>query len=165
MIRFVLLFGVVIGLFHVLAATPFAEERAWPAYLRLNARVSAGLLQLAGQEATVDDRVVSGPGSSLLIERGCDAVHPSVLFIAAVLASPVALWTKWLGILIGTVVLMAINVVRIVSLYFIQRHVPSLFELMHVEVWQALFIFLAVLFWAVWAIWARGRSLGDHAAA
>jgi exosortase/archaeosortase family protein len=157
-IRFVLLFGLVIGIFHVLAATSFAEERAWPAYLRVNAQVSGGLLRMMGQEAVVDDRVLSGPGCSLLIERGCDAVHPSVLFIAAVLASPVLLWTKWPGILIGTFALMAINLVRIVSLFFIQRHVPSVFELMHVEVWQALFIFLAVLFWAIWAVWARKRS-------
>ena len=157
-VRFVLLFGLVIGIFQLLAATAFAEDTAWPAYLRLNAEVSGGLLRLVGQDAVVQDRVLSGPGCSLQIERGCDAVHPSVLFIAAVLASPVALWTKLPGIFVGTFVLMALNVVRIVSLFFIQRHVPSIFELMHVEVWQALFIFLAVLFWAIWAVWARKRT-------
>lgn len=160
-----LLFGLVIGVFHVLAATKFAEDVAWPAYLQLNAEVSGGLLRAIGQEAVVEDRVLSGPGCALRIERGCDAIHPSVLFIAAVLASPVALWTKWPGILVGTAALMGTNLVRILSLFFIQRHAPSVFELMHVEVWQALFIFLAVLFWAIWAVWARNKTAKQDAAA
>jgi heme/copper-type cytochrome/quinol oxidase subunit 2 len=38
--------------------------------------------------------------------------------------------------------------------------------MMHVEVWQALFIFLAVLLWLVWAAWAeRRRSAKVHVSA
>ena len=78
--------------------------------------------------------------------------------ISSRLASPVALWTKLPGVFIGTFALMSLNLVRIVSLYYVRRYRPDVFEFMHVEVWQALFIFLAVLFWALWAVWATRRG-------
>jgi len=103
------------------------------------------------------DRELHGPGFSLSIERGCDAIHPSALFVAAVLASPVALWTKLPGCLAGTFVLMALNLLRIVSLFYAKIYWPRAFDVLHVEVWQALFILLAVLLWAAWAAWALRR--------
>jgi len=37
---------------------------------------------------------------------------------------------------------------------------------MHLDVWQSLFIFLAILLWAVWATWERSRARKKrHAAA
>jgi exosortase/archaeosortase family protein len=59
---------------------------------------------------------------------------------------------------IGPLVLLVTNLARIVSLYFVQIHWPSAFELLHVEVWQAAFIFLAVVLWIVWARWALSRG-------
>ena len=57
--------------------------------------------------------------------------------------------------------MLAINLVRIVSLFYIRIHFPAAFEIMHVEVWQALFIFLALLCWIVWAVWAKRASESD----
>lgn len=153
-----LLFGLFTALLYAATITPFAERRAWPAYLRLNAEVCATILGWLGEKATAIDRAIVSPRSSLLIERGCDAVHPSALFAAAVLASPVAAWAKLPGIVLGTLLLMLTNLIRIISLFYIQIHFPRAFELMHVEVWQALFIFFALALWAVWASWALSRS-------
>ena len=162
--RFVGLFGLFMGLFYAATFTPLAEERAWPAYLRWNAEASGSILRLLGQAATVEDRSIRSPRSALLIERGCDAVQPSALFVAAVLASPVVWWSRVAGMVAGTVLLMLLNLVRIVTLYFAQIHFPRIFETLHVEVWQALFIFLAVLLWVGWAAWAlRQRPLRTDA--
>jgi hypothetical protein len=30
--------------------------------------------------------------------------------------------------------------------------------MMHIDVWQAIFIVLALLFWITWARWAKGRA-------
>jgi exosortase/archaeosortase family protein len=146
-------------LFYGVTLTPIARERAWPAYLEWNAEASGAILRALGENVVVSDRLVRGEvGAGLLIERGCDAVHPSGLFLAAVLAAPVALRLKLPALLLGPVVLMVTNLVRIVSLYFAQIHAPSVFELLHVEVWQAAFVFLAVMLWIAWARWALRRG-------
>jgi exosortase/archaeosortase family protein len=128
-------------------------------YLNLNASVSGALLNFLGQDVIVSGRAVSSPQVSLLIERGCDAIHPSALFVSAVVAFPVALRAKLLGAAGGVALLMIANLIRIISLFYIKIHFPRAFDMMHVEVWQALFIFVAVLLWLLWAAWAeRKRS-------
>ena len=163
-IRFVGLFAVFMAIFYAITITPFAENTAWPSYLSLNATVSGVILNGLGQDVTVDERAIRSPaGGSLLIERGCDAIHPSGLFASAVLASPVPLWTRLAGMFVGTFLLATTNLIRIISLYFVQIHWRDLFDMMHVEVWQALFIFLAVLLWVVWAGWAVKRGAQEEA--
>lgn len=160
-LRFVVLFGVFMGLFYACTLIPFADQRAWPAYLRVNAQASAGILRVLGEQATTREESINSPRGSLRIARGCDAVQPSALFVAAVLASPVSMWAKLPGMILGTVLLILLNLVRIVSLFYIQIYFPRAFEVMHIEVWQALFIFLAIALWAWWAWWAVGRGAAD----
>ena len=156
--RFVLIFAVCMGVFYVITITPLFERHGWIPYLDLNARVSASILNLFGEQATVDGRIVNSPRASLVIERGCDAIHPTMLFLAAVLAAPTSIRSKLFGMIVGTVFLMLTNLVRIVSLFYVKFHWPGAFQVMHVEVWQALFIFLALLCWILWASWAvRGK--------
>ena len=55
---------------------------------------------------------------------------------------------------LGMAVLLAFNVVRIISLYYTGVYFPKAFETMHIDVWQALYIFLPIFFWIVWSRWA-----------
>ena len=87
-----------------------------------------------------------------------------MLFISAVLASPVAFLSKVPGLLIGFLFLMAMNLVRVISLFYIGIYFPSAFNTAHHDVWQAVFIILSILAWALWAIWAvRKTPLGADA--
>ena len=156
-LSFVLIFGALMGAFYALGITSTFEQKCWAPYLNLNAVASGQLLRVLGHEVTVSQQTIRSPQASLVIARGCDAIHPSALFVAAVLASPVSMWAKLPGAVIGTVFLMLTNLVRIITLFYIQIHAPQIFQIVHVEVWQALFIFLAILCWVVWARWAVGR--------
>jgi exosortase/archaeosortase family protein len=49
--------------------------------------------------------------------------------------------------------LLILNLVRIVSLFLIGVYFHRIFDLTHIDVWQALFIFLAVLLWILWLLW------------
>ncbi|MHC4093523.1 MAG: archaeosortase/exosortase family protein [Planctomycetota bacterium] len=165
-LAFFLVFGLLMGLFYVASITVFFEEFVWIPYLRLNANATASILSMLGQDIYLDDRTISTTGVSLVIERGCDAIYPSALYFTAVLAFPVSLRRKLPGAVVGVVALLLINLVRLVSLYFVAVYWSRAFEMMHLEVWQALFIFLAVLFWGTWAWWAtRSRSVHADAAA
>ncbi len=165
-LRFMLLFALLMGLFYVASITVFFEEVVWIPYLRLNAGASGAILSMLGQDVAVADRALTSARCSLLVERGCDAIYPAALYLTAVLAFPVSSRRKLPGMVVGAVALMLINLVRIVSLYFVAAYWPKAFKMMHLEVWQALFIFLAVLFWGTWAWWAtRSRSVHADAAA
>ena len=64
---------------------------------------------------------------------------------------------RFSGVLVGVLGLFALNQLRIVSLYFAGIHTPDLFEMLHLEVWQMLFIAASVGLWLAWAAWVLRR--------
>ena len=153
-VRAAVVFAVLMGLFYGFIHSPFVGPEAFEPYLELIASVSAGLLGILGQPTSVADTSINSPDFSMRIVRGCDGIEPTAAFVAAVLASPVSLWAKLPGILIGTMALVVINVVRLVSLFFIGVYVPTVLDFMHFDFWQGAFIVLAICFWAIWVQWA-----------
>ena len=64
-----------------------------------------------------------------------------------------ATWTSFL-------ILLLINLVRLVSLFFIGVYWPKALDVMHEDVWQAAFIVLAIVLWAIWVQWATRPGTG-----
>jgi exosortase/archaeosortase family protein len=162
--RFIGLLILFLGCFYFLLATNLAREWIVPGYLHLWADVSAAALRTLGEQASSSGFTVSSPRFRFDILHGCDAIDPTVLFIAAVLASPVGWRRKVLGLLFGVTFLLVMNLIRVLSLYYIGVHAPSMFELMHYEIWQAVFIVFSILCWGLWAIWAvKGQASQSNA--
>jgi exosortase/archaeosortase family protein len=153
-LRFVLLLtGLMIG-FNAVFYLWLAESSFFTGYLSLNARACAWVLRLLGEDAAASETLLTSPRFGLELKHGCDALQPSAFFIFAMLASPVArpLRQRVAPILIGTLVLLMLNVVRIISLYYAGIYYPSAFETLHLDVWQAAFIFSPLIFWLAWAL-------------
>lgn len=156
--RAVLIFLALLAAFYTFEFTHLARGPARHAYLRWIANTSARILTVMGHDAEADGTDVRSSRFSVKIVRGCDALDPTAAFVAAVFASPVSLWSKLPGLLIGTASLLLINLVRVVSLFYIGIHFPAAFKFMHHDVWQAAFVVLAVVFWLIWVQWATRRS-------
>lgn len=160
-LRFLLIFGLLIAAYFLATTTAAVEKRFIPWYLERSAVVCGHVLNLFGDDdVAIKGNVMQSKSTrrSVSVERGCDALAPSALFVSAVLASPVALRSRLLAALGGTLLLLVINLVRIISLYLTRIHWPKAFDVMHLDVWQSLFIFFAILLWAVWATWERARA-------
>lgn len=156
---FVLLFATLMGLFFAVSTIGFVNVKVLPAYMRANARASVVILNLFGEGAKARDTSVISPRYSVNIQHGCDAIAPSGLFLAAVLAFPASMRSKLPGLLIGTLVLAMINLIRIVTLFYTGIYWPKWFEAVHVDVWQPIFILLSLTFWIIWALWATREPL------
>jgi len=128
--------------------------------LELNASLSAVVLRLLGEDALADGNLLSSPRLTLTIYKGCDALEPFGFYVAAVVAFPAGFRRQLVGIVCGAAFMLLFNQVRIVSLYYVGIHHPSLFETMHREVWQAVFIALGLvlfLIWMQWTFWMHDR--------
>ncbi len=158
--RFVGLFVLLMGLFYGLTFVPVLNKRFLPYYMEFNARASAGILSVLGEGASANGTAVVSARYSVDIRHGCDAIEPSALFIAAVLAFPGRWLSKIPGLIAGTVVLAIINLIRIVTLFYTGIYKPEWFQAMHVDVWQPVFILLALTLWVLWALWATRGGVG-----
>ena len=153
------------ALFYGVALAPYVDGTIFPAYLRANAALSDLILNGLGQDCHLTDTTIRVAGFAMTIRRGCDALEPSWLFAAAVISFPAPFRRKLLGILIGDTFLLALNLVRIVSLYFVGVHWPRLFATFHLEIWPVVFVLAAIAMWVGWIGWARGRDWGGKHAA
>jgi len=160
--RFVILLAGTFLLF--LAAFHFwIAESAWFArYLELNARISASVLRAFGTVAVADGVQLTGGGTGLEIKHGCDALQPTAFFVIAMLSSPVAIpfRRRIMPIVLGVAALLMLNIVRIVSLFYIRMYRPSWFDIFHMDIWQAVFIFVPLVLWIAWAVHVTRASQG-----
>lgn len=155
LLKFLLIFGALLAVFYIfIAFSSFYSKRFVPSHHHLIAKVSGGLLSVLGQEITVTGKSIHSPRFSVSIIRGCDAVEAIALYVCAVLAFPLPFLKKLPGMIAGTLLLSILNLVRIVSLFLIGVYYPRIFALTHIDIWQALFIFFAVLLWILWLLWA-----------
>jgi exosortase H (IPTLxxWG-CTERM-specific) len=156
-LRFVLIFGVIVAAFYAFTSTRFFQEEIFTPYLKINARVSSVVLNALDYRTSVDGTAITGP-FSMDIHRGCEAIEPSVLFLAAIAGAPAPWRRKLIGAAAGVLILAAMNLVRILTLYHAGRYHRKIFDLIHVEIWQPAFILFALLLWLGWAVWATGRK-------
>ncbi len=153
-IKAVVVFVVLMGLFYGFVHTPANEGAIFGPYLALLARIVGWVIGVFGYEVDVAGTLVHTPQLSIEIVRGCDAIEPAATYLAAVLASPVGWRAKMPGIVVGAAALWIINLVRIVSLFFVGVHYPDAFNMVHEGFWQVVFVVLAIVFWFVWVQWA-----------
>jgi exosortase H (IPTLxxWG-CTERM-specific) len=91
-------------------------------------------------------------GGGISIEAGCNGVEAMIILLAAIVAFPAPVKHKLIGLAVGFVAVQGLNVVRIVSLFYLSQWHFGIFKFAHEYVWQAL-IMLDVL--VVWLIWLR----------
>jgi exosortase/archaeosortase family protein len=68
-----------------------------------------------------------------------------------VLAFPASWAARGIGVGLGLVAIQAINLVRVVSLFWIGRHYPAVFQASHGLVWQSIVVLCGVVLFFVWA--------------
>lgn len=168
-LRFLMIFAVLMGFYYLISTTQLLEKRFFPWYLKTTTTISGAVLHMGGSKVTIDGNTLIDPDPEqhalVTVERGCDAIAPTALFISAVIASPAPWVTKFPAILGGTFILMVVNIIRVVTLYLTRVYWLKAFDIMHLDVWQAVFIFLSILLWAFWAARTTKRMKRQHDAA
>lgn len=148
---FVIVFTI---LFLVLTNQAWFETLSAPV-LAAYATISSGILNLLGQGTSASAENISSSAFSLQVKKGCDAIAPMILYVVSILAFPITMKWKWKGVLYGILALAGMNIIRIVTLYFFGAYTsPAIFDIMHVDVWQILFIAFTVFLWLYWMRWA-----------
>ena len=155
MFRFILIFLVCLIVLFTLELLQPAQTYVILPFTSAVAHVSVWLMQLFdhGVVAQQNDILNATTGSGIEIVAGCNGVEAVLILVSAVLAFPAPWKHKVLGIGLGFLAIQALNLVRIISLYYLHEHAPVWFEWFHLYLWQALIILDALVFWLIWLRW------------
>ncbi len=154
MIRFFVLFLVLQAALFGAELTPWVQQYFVVPWTNQLAAISAGIVTLVDPNVTAAGKVLrsSTNGFAVSIEAGCNGVEATIVLLAAVLAFPAPWKNKLVGLVAGIIAVQGLNIVRVISLFYLGQWNFEVFEWAHLYVWQAL-IMLDVL--VVWLVWVR----------
>jgi exosortase H (IPTLxxWG-CTERM-specific) len=159
MIKFFVVFLLLLAVLFGLELTPPAQEWFVVPWTDTLARISAGLVTWFDPNVTSNGKVLRSSASSFAvsIEAGCNGVEATLVLLAAMLAFPASWSRKAIGLTAGILAVQGLNIVRVISLFYLGQWNREVFEWAHLYVWQAL-IMLDVLI--VWLLWVRTLPRG-----
>lgn len=134
----------------------------------LTAKTTLVLLHWSGMEAVRVATLIYHPdGFAYEIYYRCTGFLPVAFFTAAILASPGTLRSKCVGLAVGVPILAALNLTRLVHLFYVGVHNPAAFDAAHAVLWEVLLILAILGLWWGWTRWSdlrgetpSGRSWG-----
>jgi exosortase H (IPTLxxWG-CTERM-specific) len=159
---FVIFILIQAGLFGLELLGPVQANLIMP-FTGLLADLSAVLVKLFDARVISYDNVIQSTanGFGVAIMPGCNGVEACIILVAAIFAFPAPWRERLLGLGIGIVAVQAVNLLRIISLFYLGQWNLKWFEFAHLYLWQALIMLDVLVVWLLWVRYLarRGRIL------
>jgi len=151
--RFAVAFAVLAISAELAYYTLVLPSDGFQSYLRALASGSGAILGWLGAGVQVNGtRLESGP-FAVRVADGCDAFQICALYAAAVIAFRTSLGRRLRGLVLGLLWLQGLNLVRIVTLFWIGTTFAGAFMTFHQSLWPTALVVATASTWAVWALW------------
>lgn len=151
LVRIYLFFGLVLIFFFLLLDSSFIFKKVMEPFLGFVAFCSSKVLNIFGSWTFASGPYLRSSDFEVRVIYGCDGAFETAILLSAIIAYPSRIREKLLGMLIGIPALFALNQFRVISLFLLGTKYPTVFEEVHVYVWQPIVIVFAILVWDFWA--------------
>ena len=159
MARFLLIFSGVLGsLFAIEMLNPVQQAVIQP-FTELLANISTAMILPFDDTVIAQGRILrdATTGFAVSIEAGCNGVEAAIVLIAGILAFPASVQHKMIAILAGFVFVQALNILRIISLFYLGQWNYTVFELFHLYLWPVLIMLDVLIVFAIYLQWLGRR--------
>jgi len=151
MLRFFVLFMLLLlGLFS-LRITNVVRDAVTLPFTGVLADTSAFLITLFDKDVVTHGVVIQSLSNNfaVAIAPGCDGIEAVIILISAIVAFPSPWKHKLAGIGIGFIAIQSLNLVRIISLFYLGQYSRVWFDWFHLYLWQALIVLDALAVWLI----------------
>lgn len=145
---------VLVSLF-TLELIPFIHEAVILPFTSFVAYISAAVASFFDSTIQADGIVMRSlaNGTAVKIMPGCNGVEAMICLAAAIIAFPASWMQKVVGLFMGFTAIQLLNIVRIISLFYLLQWNKDWFEWAHLYIWQALIILDALIIFILWVRW------------
>ena len=160
MARFVTVFILVlVGLFTIEMLNPVQAHVIIP-FTEVLARISAGIITPFDDSVIAHGKILQfgENGFAVSIEAGCNGIEATIVLIAAVIAFPAGWRERLIAIAVGFVAIQAMNIVRIISLFYLGDWNFDLFSWVHLYLWPTLIMLDVLIVFVVYLRYLSGRA-------
>ncbi len=152
MFRFITVFLVMLVVLFVAELTPIVEHWVIEPFTGILAHASVWLIDVFEPSTiSMGKRIQNADGTFIVsIERGCNGIEAVIILISAIIAFPAPWKHRLIGLVAGFIAIQLLNLVRIVSLFFLGLWSQVWFEWFHLYLWQALIVLDALIVFLIW---------------
>ena len=159
MAKFLLIFCSVLAvLFAIEMLNPVQEAVIHP-FTAVLADVSTAVILPFDHTVIAQGRILrdATTGFAVSIEAGCNGVEAAIVLIAGIVAFPASIQHKVIAILAGFLFVQALNIVRIISLFYLGQWNYTVFEWFHLYLWPVLIMLDVLVVFAIYLQWLGKR--------
>ena len=159
MAKFLLIFCSVLAvLFAIEMLNPVQEAVIHP-FTAVLADVSTAVILPFDDTVIAQGRILrdATTGFAVSIEAGCNGVEAAIVLIAGIVAFPASIQHKAVAILAGFLFVQALNIVRIISLFYLGQWNYTVFEWFHLYLWPVLIMLDVLVVFAIYLQWLGKR--------
>ncbi|HYS53321.1 MAG TPA: exosortase H [Thermoanaerobaculia bacterium] len=149
--KFLLRFALLLALFELPLLTPPVDRYVARPISAGIAATSAAVLRVMHEKVAVTGTIMAAPCFAVDIQNGCNGIETMLFLVAAVLAFPATARQRLIATLLGILLIQAVNLIRVTTLYLVGCHRREWFESFHLAIWQTIVFATAVLFFAAWS--------------
>ena len=160
MARFVTVFILVlVSLFTIEMLNPVQTHVIIP-FTEMLAKISAGIIMPFDDAVVAHGKILQfgEDGFAVSIEAGCNGIEATIVLIAAVVAFPAGWRERLIAIGIGFVAIQAMNIVRIISLFYLGDWNFDLFSWVHLYLWPTLIMLDVLIVFVVYLRYLSGKA-------
>lgn len=152
MLRFFLVFLFIQGILFTAELTPPVQRLVIVPFTEGVASISAWLIKLFDADVVSHGKVIQDltNGFAVAIEAGCNGVEATIVLVAALIAFPAPWRSRLWGLLVGFLTIQGLNILRIISLFYIGQWNMKVFEWAHLYIWQALIMLDVLIIFLIW---------------
>jgi exosortase H (IPTLxxWG-CTERM-specific) len=164
-LRFFTTFVALLAVLFGLELTPWAQDYFVGPWTNALAAVSTWLVAVIDPNVMAAGKVIrsTANGFAVSIEAGCNGIEATIVLVAAILAFAAPVREKLVGLAVGIAAVQGLNVVRVISLFYLGQWNMRVFEWAHLYVWQALIMLDVLIVWLVWVrMLPRGGGTGGR---
>ena len=158
--RFIVVFALILVALFSLEMMSVVQEHVIVPFTGMLASVSAMLVLPFDNSVVSYGKVLqfADSGFAVSIEAGCNGVEASIVLIAAVIAFPGSWRARLVAIGLGFLAVQAMNIVRIISLFYLGNWNLEFFSWIHLYLWPALIMLDVLIVFIVYLRYLSGQA-------
>lgn len=153
---------IILALFTLELLQPVGEWVIQP-FTQALASASAWVVQLFDSNVASEGIVIRSltNDAAVAIQPGCNGIEAMICLTAAMISYSARWGERLIGLLVGFIAIQLLNMIRIISLFYLLQWNQQWFEWFHLYIWQALIFLDVLIVFVLWIRWLPSRKDDD----
>ncbi|MFN2327719.1 MAG: exosortase H [Chromatocurvus sp.] len=163
MSKFLIIFATVLFVLFGIEMQQSVQMHVVQPFTGVLADISAALIMPFDDAVTATGRIIRHTENqfAVSIEAGCNGVEAAIVLIAAVVAFPARPLQKVAAILAGFLAIQAMNILRIISLFYLGQWRMDVFSWSHLYLWPVLIMLDVLVVFLLYLRYLARPSVGQ----